>query len=179
MQSFFLIEKDILLILVIIFSDRIIAMCGDYYIGGRRFSSLSDLIGYYSHVSCLLKGEKLLFPVAPPEVCIFYIWMWIFIYLKLTEVNQFGIVVKYQVGNLEIMSSTLAQRQLDNLIGSHTFSIRKQTISKHLVKKATVAMSQYWFMGQKEYIELRNWKSLFQDSQLCCPFLEDLNVIPI
>ncbi|KAJ7413048.1 ras GTPase-activating protein 1-like protein [Pitangus sulphuratus] len=28
---------------------RIIAMCGDYYIGGRRFASLSDLIGYYSH----------------------------------------------------------------------------------------------------------------------------------
>uniref|UniRef100_A0A8C7ILC3 Ras GTPase-activating protein 1 n=1 Tax=Oncorhynchus kisutch TaxID=8019 RepID=A0A8C7ILC3_ONCKI len=46
---------------------RIIAMCGDYYIGGRRFSSLSDLIGYYSFVSCLLKGEKLLSPVAPPE----------------------------------------------------------------------------------------------------------------
>uniref|UniRef100_A0A3P8WKT1 Ras GTPase-activating protein 1 n=1 Tax=Cynoglossus semilaevis TaxID=244447 RepID=A0A3P8WKT1_CYNSE len=46
---------------------RIIAMCGDYYIGGRRFSSLSDLIGYYSYVSCLLKGEKLLTPVAPPE----------------------------------------------------------------------------------------------------------------
>jgi len=42
-------------------------MCGDYYIGGRRFASLSDLIGYYSHVSCLLKGEKLLYPVAPPE----------------------------------------------------------------------------------------------------------------
>uniref|UniRef100_A0A8D0CSZ6 RAS p21 protein activator 1 n=1 Tax=Sander lucioperca TaxID=283035 RepID=A0A8D0CSZ6_SANLU len=42
-------------------------MCGDYYIGGRRFSSLSDLIGYYSYVSCLLKGEKLLSPVAPPE----------------------------------------------------------------------------------------------------------------
>lgn len=48
-------------------TNRIIAMCGDYYIGGRRFSSLSDLIGYYSHVSCLLKGEKLLYPVAPPE----------------------------------------------------------------------------------------------------------------
>ncbi|XP_051497608.1 ras GTPase-activating protein 1-like isoform X2 [Apus apus] len=46
---------------------RIIAMCGDYYIGGRRFASLSDLIGYYSHVSCLLKGEKLFCPVAPPE----------------------------------------------------------------------------------------------------------------
>ncbi|XP_041915431.1 ras GTPase-activating protein 1 [Alosa sapidissima] len=46
---------------------RIIAMCGDYYIGGRRFSSLPDLIGYYSYVSCLLKGENLLYPVAPPE----------------------------------------------------------------------------------------------------------------
>ncbi|MFT7817704.1 ras GTPase-activating protein 1-like [Arapaima gigas] len=46
---------------------RIIAMCGDYYIGGRRFTSLSDLIGYYSYVSCLLKEEKLLSPVAPPE----------------------------------------------------------------------------------------------------------------
>lgn len=52
---------------VLLFICRIIAMCGDYYIGGRRFASLSDLIGYYSHVSCLLKGEKLLFPVAPPE----------------------------------------------------------------------------------------------------------------
>lgn len=51
---------------------RIIAMCGDYYIGGRRFSSLSDLIGYYSYVSCLLKGEKLISPVAPPEVDILY-----------------------------------------------------------------------------------------------------------
>ncbi|XP_052463346.1 ras GTPase-activating protein 1 [Carassius gibelio] len=46
---------------------RIIAMCGDYYIGGRRFSSLSDLIGYYSYKSCLLKGERLISPVAPPE----------------------------------------------------------------------------------------------------------------
>lgn len=53
--------------LLVFFVNRIIAVCGDYYIGGRRFASLSDLIGYYSHVSCLLKGEKLLFPVAPPE----------------------------------------------------------------------------------------------------------------
>ncbi|XP_012500201.1 PREDICTED: ras GTPase-activating protein 1 [Propithecus coquereli] len=52
---------------------RIIAMCGDYYIGGRRFSSLSDLIGYYSHVSCLLKGEKLLYPVAPPEAKFWFV----------------------------------------------------------------------------------------------------------
>lgn len=56
---------------IVMFSiNRIIAMCGDYYIGGRRFSSLSDLIGYYSYVSCLLKGEKLLSPVAPPEVSV-------------------------------------------------------------------------------------------------------------
>uniref|UniRef100_A0A8C4QJF6 RAS p21 protein activator 1 n=1 Tax=Eptatretus burgeri TaxID=7764 RepID=A0A8C4QJF6_EPTBU len=46
---------------------RITAICGDFYIGGRRFSSLSDLIGYYSHISCLLKGEQLLYPVAPLE----------------------------------------------------------------------------------------------------------------
>lgn len=55
-------------VIVCFYPPRIIAMCGDYYIGGRRFSSLSDLIGYYSYVSCLLKGEKLLTPVAPPEV---------------------------------------------------------------------------------------------------------------
>ncbi|CAM9111101.1 unnamed protein product, partial [Bubo scandiacus] len=59
--------KDFLLSSFLFFINRIIAMCGDYYIGGRRFASLSDLIGYYSHVSCLLKGEKLFFPVAPPE----------------------------------------------------------------------------------------------------------------
>uniref|UniRef100_A0A8C7XMU9 RAS p21 protein activator (GTPase activating protein) 1a n=1 Tax=Oryzias sinensis TaxID=183150 RepID=A0A8C7XMU9_9TELE len=54
-------------LIFLFFLNRIIAMCGDYYIGGRRFSSLSDLIGYYSYASCLLKGEKLLLPVAPPE----------------------------------------------------------------------------------------------------------------
>ncbi|XP_059172622.1 ras GTPase-activating protein 1-like [Physella acuta] len=46
---------------------RIIAMCGDYYIGGRQFESLSDLIGYYSSYSCLLKNEQLRFPVPPAE----------------------------------------------------------------------------------------------------------------
>ena len=34
---------------------RITAMCGDYYIGGRQFASLSDLIGYYTSWSDLLK----------------------------------------------------------------------------------------------------------------------------
>ncbi|XP_076443695.1 ras GTPase-activating protein 1-like isoform X2 [Babylonia areolata] len=46
---------------------RILAMCGDYYIGGRQFESLSDLIGYYTSCSCLLKNEHLMFPVAPQE----------------------------------------------------------------------------------------------------------------
>ncbi|XP_076465409.1 ras GTPase-activating protein 1-like [Babylonia areolata] len=46
---------------------RILAMCGDYYIGGRQFESLSDLIGYYTSCSCLLKNEQLRYPVAPQE----------------------------------------------------------------------------------------------------------------
>ncbi|KAL8575409.1 hypothetical protein ACOMHN_000025 [Nucella lapillus] len=46
---------------------RILAMCGDYYIGGRQFESLSDLIGYYTSCSCLLKNEQLMYPVAPQE----------------------------------------------------------------------------------------------------------------
>ncbi|XP_076355488.1 ras GTPase-activating protein 1-like isoform X1 [Tachypleus tridentatus] len=46
---------------------RITAVCGDYYIGGRQFDSLSDLIGYYTSWSDLLKKERLVHPVAPPE----------------------------------------------------------------------------------------------------------------
>lgn len=46
---------------------RIAAICGDYYIGGRQFDSLSDLIGYYTKWSCLLKDEQLVYPVPPPE----------------------------------------------------------------------------------------------------------------
>ena len=50
------------------FVFRITAMCGDYYIGGREFDTLSDLIGYYTCYSDLLKGERLQHPVPPPEV---------------------------------------------------------------------------------------------------------------
>nr|XP_018914787.1 PREDICTED: ras GTPase-activating protein 1-like isoform X2 [Bemisia tabaci] len=46
---------------------RITAVCGDFYIGGRQFDSLSDLIGYYTTCSDLLKRERLIHPVAPPE----------------------------------------------------------------------------------------------------------------
>ncbi|ODN03089.1 Ras GTPase-activating protein 1 [Orchesella cincta] len=46
---------------------RITAVCGDFYIGGRQFDSLSDLVGYYTSVSDLLKKERLIYPIAPPE----------------------------------------------------------------------------------------------------------------
>jgi Ras GTPase-activating protein 1 len=45
----------------------ITALFGDYYIGGRQFESLRDLIGYYTKYSCLLKDEKLEHHVQPPE----------------------------------------------------------------------------------------------------------------
>ncbi|XP_068912775.1 ras GTPase-activating protein 1 [Tenebrio molitor] len=46
---------------------RITAVCGDFYIGGRQFVSLNDLVGYYTERSDLLKRERLVHPVAPPE----------------------------------------------------------------------------------------------------------------
>ena len=38
---------------------RVTAICGDYYIGGRKFQSLLHLIGYYSTYGNLVKNEKL------------------------------------------------------------------------------------------------------------------------
>ncbi|KAI5725466.1 hypothetical protein M8J77_015855 [Diaphorina citri] len=46
---------------------RVTAVCGDFYIGGRQFDSLSDLISYYSSCSDLLKRERLAHPCPPPE----------------------------------------------------------------------------------------------------------------
>lgn len=46
---------------------RITCVCGEYYIGGRKFQSLSNLVAFYSNMSDLLFGERLLFPVSPPE----------------------------------------------------------------------------------------------------------------
>ncbi|XP_028399121.1 ras GTPase-activating protein 1-like isoform X2 [Dendronephthya gigantea] len=45
----------------------ITALFGDYYIGGRQFEKLRDLIGYYTKYSSLLKDERLEYPVQPPE----------------------------------------------------------------------------------------------------------------
>ncbi|KAL7304905.1 ras GTPase-activating protein 1 isoform X2 [Trichogramma pretiosum] len=46
---------------------RVAAVCGDYYIGGRQFNSLTDLVAYYTNCSDLLKRERLLYPSPPPE----------------------------------------------------------------------------------------------------------------
>ncbi|CAK8676614.1 unnamed protein product [Clavelina lepadiformis] len=46
---------------------RIVSVCGDFYIGGRQFESLEQLVAYYMFRSCLLEGEVLQQTVAPPE----------------------------------------------------------------------------------------------------------------
>uniref|UniRef100_H2Y687 Ras GTPase-activating protein 1 n=1 Tax=Ciona savignyi TaxID=51511 RepID=H2Y687_CIOSA len=43
---------------------RIISVCGDFYIGGRQFECLEQLVAYYTHQS---PGEVLRSPVQPPE----------------------------------------------------------------------------------------------------------------
>ena len=47
---------------------KINASCGDYYIGGRQFNCLEDLIGFYTNCSCILENECLMYPVSPPSV---------------------------------------------------------------------------------------------------------------
>ena len=54
-------------IFMVNFLRRVTAVCGDFYIGGRQFDSLQDLIGYYTHKSDLLKHERLSIPVPPPS----------------------------------------------------------------------------------------------------------------
>ncbi|XP_027205911.2 RAS p21 protein activator vap isoform X2 [Dermatophagoides pteronyssinus] len=46
---------------------RVTAICGDYYFGGKQFSSLEELVGFYTICSDLLKNERLVNPVPPPE----------------------------------------------------------------------------------------------------------------
>ena len=47
---------------------KINSNCGNYYIGGRQFYSLSDLIGFYANCSHILENESLTVPVVPPKV---------------------------------------------------------------------------------------------------------------
>lgn len=55
---------------------KINSNCGDYYIGGRQFFSLSDLIGFYSNCSCILENETLEVPVVPPRVSVGVLVRW-------------------------------------------------------------------------------------------------------
>ncbi|XP_015790236.1 ras GTPase-activating protein 1 isoform X2 [Tetranychus urticae] len=51
---------------------QIKSLFGAYYIGGRQFSSLRHLIGFYTSFCDLLKKERLLHPVPPKEVNLFW-----------------------------------------------------------------------------------------------------------
>ena len=43
---------------------RVTAVCGDYYIGGRQFDSLQDLIGYYTHIRWTNNQHNITQPIA-------------------------------------------------------------------------------------------------------------------
>jgi len=47
---------------------RILNICGDFYIGGKSFHSLQQLIDFYTHYSDLLKNERLEHPVPNYDV---------------------------------------------------------------------------------------------------------------
>lgn len=46
---------------------KIAAICGEFFIGGRKFDSLSHLVGFYTSCSDLLQNGRLLHPVVPSE----------------------------------------------------------------------------------------------------------------
>lgn len=64
-------------------------MCGDYYIGGRCFFLLLDLIGYYSYVFCLFKGEKLFYLVVLLELVEDRRCVWVILfYIKVLDIDE-------------------------------------------------------------------------------------------
>lgn len=46
---------------------KIAAICGEFFIGGRKFDSLSHLVGFYTSCSDLLQNGRLIHPVVPSE----------------------------------------------------------------------------------------------------------------
>ncbi|CAG0917341.1 unnamed protein product [Notodromas monacha] len=46
---------------------KVTCVCGTFFIGGRPFDSLSDVVAFYTHASNLLTNERLTTPVEPPE----------------------------------------------------------------------------------------------------------------
>lgn len=49
---------------------RILFHTGSYFIGGRRFTCLSDIVGYYIGYSSIVASETLKIPVPPKQVCV-------------------------------------------------------------------------------------------------------------
>lgn len=85
---------------------RITHVYGSYFIGGRQFDSLIDLIEYYSSTCDLITDERLMFPVAPPEPVAAKERLFISIlpYSKLAQSDE----LSFQKGDLFILQNDLA-----------------------------------------------------------------------
>lgn len=84
---------------------RITNVYGSYFIGGRQFDSLLDLIDYYSSSCDLLTDERLLYPVAPLEPVSAKDTLFISIlpYSKLAHSDE----LSFQKGDLFILQNDL------------------------------------------------------------------------
>lgn len=84
---------------------RITHIMGSFFIGGRKFDSLLDLIDYYSSTCDLLVNERLLYPVAPPEPVASRNKLFISIlpYTKLAQSDE----LSFQKGDLLLLENDL------------------------------------------------------------------------
>lgn len=84
---------------------RITNVYGSYFIGGRQFDSLSDLITYYSTTCDLLTDERLSYPVPPPEPVTSHdrILISILPYTKLAQSDE----LSFKKGDLFILQNDL------------------------------------------------------------------------
>lgn len=85
---------------------RITNVYGSYFIGGRQFESLPDLISYYSSTCDLLTDERLLYPVSPPEPVLDKERLFISIlpYTKLAQSDE----LSFKKGDIFILQNELA-----------------------------------------------------------------------
>lgn len=85
---------------------RITHVYGSYFIGGRQFESLPNLISYYSSSCDLLTDERLLCPVPPPEPILDQDRLFISIlpYTKLAQSDE----LSFKKGDIFILQNELA-----------------------------------------------------------------------
>lgn len=85
---------------------RITHVYGSYFIGGRQFESLPDLISYYSSSCGLLTDERLLYPIPPPEPVVAKERLFISIlpYTKLAQSDE----LSFKKGDMFILQNELA-----------------------------------------------------------------------